>query len=591
MEPNGHVGSVHDVQPPVAVPLLIVGTMVAVNPWGQWPFGPLRWLVVSVLGVLVCGRCLRDGGSALPRNLQRVWWLLLLSLGFSALAHHDVWVAITGTATRHFGWLTWLLCGGLFAAGARLASSFGHLQRACATACAFVGLWCMWELAFGPPIAVGGDTDRLLGPFGSAAMTGAALCLVLPSAVALALDRNASSTWRVLGGGGAALGALAAIGSGTRAAWVGLVVGGAIVIKAVRPSRRAVLIAGAAVLVALVALSPWARGLADRSEGNTSRLDEWVVGIRVLADHPVLGVGPEGYRLVVGDGIDERYERAHSRDTVLPDRAHSAPLDVALAGGVLAGGAYVVLVWGVWVGSLQRLRRPFDPAAAGVAAGVIAYSAGQVFLFPLAELDPVWWLLAGAIVAVRAPPDHRRLRHQRSAITVAAAVAAAGLFAGGLLDVAANHLAKQAFTAAANGDSAAAIEAAQRAASLRPDSTAYRLVAVQLLLDRGTLRDIDAAIAQANAAVKWAPGDPIAVDLQATALLQRAIATGQDADAAAALGAWLALVEHDPNRARWQLQLGRAAAQADDKDRARSAWTAAAALGSDEAAQLLGELS
>lgn len=573
-----------------AATLLIVGTVVAVDPWGQWPFGPLRWLVVSVVGTAVWWLSLRRPGPVAPRRMRQLWWVLLAFLGVSALVHHDVWVALTGTATRHFGWLTWLLCGALFAAGARMTNSFGQLQRACAIACACIGVWCTWELAVGPPIAVGVTTDRLLGPFGSAAITGAALCLFLPPTVALAAGDASSRPWRLLGVGGSGLGVLATLGTGTRAAWVGVCVAGAVAVWAARPPFRRVAWVGGALAVALVAAGPWLRTVGDRSEGNTSRVDEWAVSARVLAGHPLLGVGPEGYRLVVDDGIDAGYERAHSRDTVLPDRAHSAPLDVALAGGVPAAVAYLALVAFVWVAAIRRLRRPLDPAVAGIAAGVIAYSAAQFFLFPLSELDPLLWLLAGALVAVPAGAAAHHPGRQRVAVTALGVTAVGVLVVGGVLEVAADHLAKQALTASSNGDRATAVDAATQATELRPDSTAYRMVAVQVLLASGSLHDIDAAIAQANEAVQWSPHDPIAVDLQAGALLQRAIATGTDNDVAAAVHAWQALVQRDPHRARWQLQLGRAAAQADDAALARQAWTAAAALGSDEAAALLAGL-
>ena len=60
----------------------------------------------------------------------------------------------------------------------------------------------------------------------------------------------------------------------------------------------------------------------------------------------------------------------------------------------------------------------------------------------------------------------------------------------GVLDVAADRLARTAFR---DTDRDAAVDAAERAVTLRPDDIRYRLVAAEAYLDRGSLADIDRA--------------------------------------------------------------------------------------------------
>src|SRR5690606_23151568 len=135
----------------------------------------------------------------------------------------------------------------------------------------------------------------------------------------------------------------------------------------------------------------------DDAPGGRGRIDEWRVATRVIADHPVLGVGPEGYRIAFAGGVDDGYEVAHGRDPQ-PDRAHSGPLDVTLAGGVpalLAWGAGAALV----VRAAWRALRRGPPLVAGLAAALVAHLVGQLTLFPLAEVEPVAWLLAGLVLA------------------------------------------------------------------------------------------------------------------------------------------------------------------------------------------------
>lgn len=571
----------------VSVAVLIVGVVVAVDPAGLWPFGPLRWLVVSTGGLTVSAINLWRPVRALDRRTLQLWLLLLSLLTLSALVNGDLWIALVGTDTRHFGLFTWVLCFGLFCAGQQLQGHETTAAKACAVASFIVGVWCAWELTFGPPVALAATTDRLSGPFGSAALLGAAICLLLPPTAVLAADRNQQLGWRLFAMVAAASCTVAVIGSGARAAWLGLVVAGAVVMWKVPRARRPLAAALGVIVVGILIALPRVGNVLERSAGATSRLDEWRVAARVVADHPLTGVGPEGYRVAFSEGVDADYERDYPRDRVLPDRAHSSLLDVSLAGGVVAGLAFAALLVLIARRAIRQL-----PAAAmagiGLAAAVLAYFSAQLLLFPVFELDPIAWLLAGVVVGARTtrpgPP-----RAGRPLAILAAAVGVIALVAGSF-DVAANRLARDALVASAQGDNATADAAAARAVHLRPDAISYRMTAVQVLLAADTLGATEAALQNAVDARDWSRNDPIALDLRATSLLQRATQTGTLADTDAALAAWQALVARDPNRGRWQLQLGTAAAAAGDADLARQAWERAAALGQQQAAALLEQL-
>jgi O-antigen ligase len=570
--------------PAVAFGALVVGSVVTVDPSGLAPFGPSKWLVVSTVALIAASLSLRQRQARCQRRSWWAWVALLGWLTLSALVNGDAKVALLGHPDRHLGVVTWVLLCMVFCAGQQLADQITTLARAGVVAATVVGVYSLWELMFGPPVAVATTTRRLLGPFGSAAVLGAACCLLGPIALGVAFDRSEDRRWRWAGGISAALVAIAVVGSGTRAAWLGMALSAVVVVIAVRPSRRSLLWCTAGLIVAVAAVAPRLGEVGSRRDSGTSRLDEWRVAVRVIGRHPLLGVGPEGYRIAVAEGIDDAYERAHRRDTVLPDRAHSAPLDVTLAGGLGAGVLYIGLVgfvgWRAW-----RLMRSRRPLGVGVAAAVIAYGGQQLLLFPLAELDPTWWLFGGVVVALTsaAGPIERRT----TVVPVFAAATSAVMLVAGVLDVAADRLAR---TALRSGQHDVAISSADRAVSLRPDNIRYRLVAAQTHLDRGTVADIDAAIAAARRATTWSADDPFAVDELATAMSQRAAVTGGADDVAAALAQWQRLVERDPRRARWQLQLGRAAALAGDTNTARRAWTVAADLGEPGAAALLAAL-
>lgn len=554
---------------------LTVVPMVAVDAAGLAPFGPARWWAISTLGVLACAVAARYGRRSLHRRSAIAWAVLLGFLLLGALFGGDLPTALLGHPERHLGVVTWVMFALLFAAGQQLHTSGGRatLARAATVASAIIGLWCMWESAVGAPIDVATTTDRLIGPFGSAAYLGAAVCLVGPFAVGRAADPDARIIERIGSAGAATLGLVALVGSGARAAWVGAAVAAVAMLVRRRPSRRAWASIGAALVVALAVVGSRLDDVVERTAGASSRVDEWTLAARVVWAHPVVGVGPEGYRIAVSEGIDRHYERTYGRDRVLPDRAHSGPIDVALTGGLPAAAAQLALMAFLARRSWQSLGT--DPGSAALAAAVMGYGVQQLLLFPLAELDPMWWAFAGALVAAPTTGLAPARAHQRVAASVIAVVVSLVAFVAGVLDVAADRLAR---TALRSSEPVAAIDAAHRAVALRPDDLRYRMVAAVLHRDRGTLADVDAAIDESRAALRWSPHDPVALDQWASALTARAAITGDRVDTDVALRAWTGLVERDPVRARWQLELGRAAALAGDIDLARRSWTTAADL-------------
>jgi tetratricopeptide (TPR) repeat protein len=227
-----------------------------------------------------------------------------------------------------------------------------------------------------------------------------------------------------------------------------------------------------------------------------------------------------------------------------------------------------------------------NPTMRGIGLGVIAYGVQQLFLFPLAELDPIWWLLGGVVVAATSTTDQLDEVHRRL-VPVLAGLLGVVMLVAGVLDVAADRLAR---TALRSSDHDAAIRTAERAVSLRPDNIRYRLVAAEVHLEKGTVADIDRAIAAARWATDWSNDDPFVGEELAAALSRRAAVTGNSDDIARALGEWQHLADRDPHRTSWQLQLGQAAALAGDVATAREAWSAAADLGEPGAAALLAAL-
>ncbi|HZN14287.1 MAG TPA: O-antigen ligase family protein [Acidimicrobiales bacterium] len=521
--------------------------------------------------------------AAVATRRARVWhidrattgaWVLFLAIAaLAAAVGLDHLYAWTGTPERHFGWLTWLLCAAAFAVGQNAAEDGRRVVSiTAAIAAAAIGAWSIAELLGWEPVRLVAAGSRPVGPFGSSAFLGAAAALLGPVAVGFAMQRR-----RPIAVAAAALSGVALVASGARAAWVGVLVAAVIAAVLRRAVNRRVMVGAAA--IALIAVGgAFAFGVAgrvpalftDRDGGVHGRLDEWRVATRVVLARPLTGVGPEGYRIAFARHVDDRYEARHGRDP-LPDRAHDAFLDVAATTGLLGLAAYVLLL-GLAGRLIVRAARRGDPLTAGIAVGVMGYAVQSLFLFPLAELDPLAWLLAGVVaasmserrVAIAAGPPVR---------VVAAVFATVALIAGGL-DLVADRDARATLAALADQR----LPGGDRPRQLRPDQLRYHLLAARAAEARGTPSGLNAALADVARGLAVSPRDPVGRAERARILLERARLTGNRRHVAAATAALTALVHSDPRNAEAWLRLGLADALAGDQSGARRAWKIAERL-------------
>ena len=532
---------------------LVTGAVLAFDPGGSAPFGPAKALVVpvTVFGLLAAhGRLRVHRPSAIAWAAFLTWALVATALAL------DGWPAWVGTYERRFGFATWVLAAAAFVAGQQLdPDGRRRVVQAAALAAGVSGVVVLLELAGVRAVDLVGAGDRPVGTMGSSAFLGAAMALAVP--VAAVGAGSARGRARAALAGGAALGAVALVASGARAAWVGVLVAGALVLWRRRP-RPALVVATAVALVGLAAVTGVSGRVPDALTtdrgGVGGRLDEWRVALAVIADHPVTGAGPEGYRIAFGRAVDDDYEQTHGRDPV-PDRAHSAPLDVAATTG-LPGLALLAALVVVVARAHGREELP-------LVAGVVGYGAQSLFLFPLAELDPVAWLLAGAALAAGGAAEVRLPR-------VLPVVAAAGFAVAGVLGVVADRQARA-------GDPSAA-------ADLRPDVVRYRLAEAAEHEAVGSSAGLDRAIASVDRARGVSPLDPAVRSEWTRLLLARAQRTGTPRHVRLARAALEDLADLDPRNAEVLLRLGVARALDGDDRAAERAWLDAERLAPRSAA-------
>jgi O-antigen ligase/Flp pilus assembly protein TadD len=543
----------------VALALVIGAGVLVIDPAGWSPYGPAKWL--AVVAVALCGMALAlaQRHVALTRWALVAWIVFLVWVGISAVAGLDPRLAWLGTPQRHFGVLTWLLCGGMWAAGHTLDDDGdGRLVAGIATAVGgLAGVWSVAELAGWQPVRLAAS-DRLVGPLGSAAYLGAAEALLVPIAVGVAADRGWRPAWRGSAAVCAGFGTVALIGSGARAAWCGalaaMAVLGWIHRKKLRHRVLPVLFVAVVGSAGLVGLA-FATGTAARvpqafggGPGGSSRLAEWRVASRVLLSHPLTGVGPEGYRIAFGAAVDASYQRQYGRDP-LPDRAHDSLLDVAVTTGFPGLAAYLALL-GLMGVLVWRAMRRGPPWLAGVPAGLVAYTAGALLLFPIAELEPSVWLLAG-LVSIQTASETELVTvalprwTRATAAGVVTAVAAMALVLG-VEAVRGDQLMRTALDRQSPA-------AARRAVALAPDNIVNRVAAAEIDAAAGSPA---AGLTEVDAGLRVSAKDPVLADEKASLLLQSSRWPAAAADLTT-------LIAGDPRNPTLRLELGVADANLD----------------------------
>jgi hypothetical protein len=267
-----------------------------------------------------------------------------------------------------------------------------------------------------------GAPPRPDGNLGQPNLLGGLLAMALPLAIHRGLTGAEGSSsrrlgnwrWLVLAGLVAAGLRVSASRSGWLAALAGLAVLGALLVPRRQRWRAAGL--GSLLLLAatlLLLLSPLRQLNQDT---GSARVGVWRDSLNVIAARPVVGWGEDTLGLVFGRYQTQDWEPGDSFD-----RAHSLPLDLAAAQGVLglAACTWLFVTW--WRGVLRRSE------LVGFAGAAAAYLAWALVNFDWAPVTAAFWLLAGA--AWPGPEDSARRGIVWRGALAAGALAAALLLA------------------------------------------------------------------------------------------------------------------------------------------------------------------
>ncbi|MGK7346419.1 MAG: O-antigen ligase family protein [Candidatus Nitrospinota bacterium M3_3B_026] len=174
----------------------------------------------------------------------------------------------------------------------------------------------------------------------------------------------------------------------TRSAWIGAAVGGTALAIARKPVAAAVIpiLAAVAIVLSPAPVKDRIVSMADmENESNRERLLVWCAGLKIIADHPVFGVGQNAFPLVYPD------YRAEDVNEPNISHLHNNFLELAAERGLVGLAAWIWL-WGavLWAAARAWMTGAGGgekTALAASAAGIIAFLAAGMFEYNFGDSE------------------------------------------------------------------------------------------------------------------------------------------------------------------------------------------------------------
>lgn len=239
-----------------------------------------------------------------------------------------------------------------------------------------------------------GPVLRIIGTLGHSNYLGNFLLYVAPLAAGLALNTRGSV--RRVGLATAILSAAAIVFSGTRGAWVGLVVGLLTFVLLARSrsggasqvQRRATVrwAVPTSIVILLfstsIAFNPASRNIVKRAglfvneKTGSGRTLLWRDSMKMLAQNPLSGCGPDGFRKAFLPY--KSLELARLAPGTNNESSHNSYIDAALSYGLIGAILYVAIIASSFKVLMRARRRAVDAKFRTIAVSMISSLAGVV---------------------------------------------------------------------------------------------------------------------------------------------------------------------------------------------------------------------
>lgn len=442
--------------------IAVVGAALVYGPWGGADGFVISKATLVVLAAILAAVI---GGLAAVRSavVKLPWHPAIAAVGVLTAAMmvrvavaEDPLRGVLGYFGRWNGLALYLACFVLFvvAASAGTDPAARRFLRSLVVGGIVVALYGLDDayLGLGPDW---GARRYVAGTLGNSNFFGAWVACVLGPSLALMLDRSEARGWRLTGAFAVPLLLWGVQASGAEqalfvVALVTAVVALAWVADRVRRSLFVSLTLGVTVAAAagvlLTVLGAMGRGPASflADQGNVQRrLDHWKTAGRMIAEHPVGGVGPALFQENVRmfrSAEEAMFNPALER---IPGSVHNVPLQIFAEWGTLVGLTYVAVFVLVLVALIREIKHRSAPSRlryAGLAAAWLGYLLQSLVSIDSPPLAVLGWVTAGFVLAPQvtkqrglALPWRARSHSRRSSVPAPARLSAAIVVFVGLL--------------------------------------------------------------------------------------------------------------------------------------------------------------
>ena len=249
-----------------------------------------------------------------------------------------------------------------------------------------------------------GTAIRVAGTFGHTNQFARYLGLVLPLALAVAIATQKKSH-RLLAGGTLLMGGAALVATLSRAAWIGVTLGSALVFAAIfmQPALRAKAVQGLKVVLmlltpfVLININTFIARFTSEDEGSFATREPMArIAMKIIEDHP-LGIGYGNYRIIL-----PRYGDPFEPFT-LQAKVHNMYLLIAAELGIITLLAFLALMLVVFVQCFQLAKRmppELSIVAIGIAGGLLAFTIHGLADYEEIGRIPILWLNIGLLAAL-----------------------------------------------------------------------------------------------------------------------------------------------------------------------------------------------
>ena len=166
--------------------------------------------------------------------------------------------------------------------------------------------------------------------------------------------------------------------------------------------------------------SDWEVDLARQIEGtNLTRFLQYLAGLRIIYDYPILGIGPDTLGMIYPQYIAKLYQEMNEhRVFENQNRIHNDLLDITVSMGLLGLGVYVWFAFAyarmVWKGC-KKAEDSDKILIIGLCAGCLAYFIQNQFSFGHVPIITLFWFLI-AMSVIACPPEPIRAGPQSNDI-------------------------------------------------------------------------------------------------------------------------------------------------------------------------------